>query len=295
MPTLEKERTTSAEDLAVPAKDGRRPRTVIQAGGSRLSSSLGRLWDYRDLLLLLTRRDVTVRYKQTALGTAWIFLSPLLAMGVYTLIFGIFARMPTEGLPYALYFFCGYLAWQLFALTVSGTASCLNANKNLISKVYFPRLIIPLSTVLARCVDFPAFLVLLLAVTVLFGYVPTAMILILPLLLVFSMLAALAVGLWLAALTARYRDVSLLLPSLLQFWMFSTPIIYPVNIIPTSLRPFYDLNPMTQAVLGYRWALLGVGDAPGPSLFLSLGIVLVLLAAGVVFFQRTERMLADLL
>jgi lipopolysaccharide transport system permease protein len=178
---------------------------------------------------------------------------------------------------------------------VSGTASCLNANKNLISKVYFPRLIIPLSTVLARCVDFPAFLVLLLAVTVLFGYVPTAMILILPLLLVFSMLAALAVGLWLAALTARYRDVSLLLPSLLQFWMFSTPIIYPVNIIPTSLRPFYDLNPMTQAVLGYRWALLGVGDAPGPSLFLSLGIVLVLLAAGVVFFQRTERMLADLL
>ena len=255
--------------------------------------NLRELWDYRELLYVLTWRDIKVRYKQSALGAAWAVLQPLLTMLVFTIVFGRLAGMPSDGIPYPVFIFAALLPWQLFALVLTRAGNSLVANQQLITKVYFPRLFIPLSTVLGGLVDFGIAFLILLVLLVFYGIVPTVAILTLPLFLALAVATSLAMGLWLSALNVRYRDVVHTLPFLTQFWFFATPITYATTLIPEAWRPLYGLNPMVGVVEGFRWALLGQRAAIGPQLFVSAAVVGVLLVGGLVYFRRMERTFAD--
>ena len=253
------------------------------------------MWDYRELLLFLTWRDVSVRYRQTALGAAWAVLQPVLTMAVFSVFFGRLARMPSDGLPYPIFAFCGLLPWQLFAYALASSAGSLVANERLVTKVYFPRLVVPVASVLAGLVDFAIAFAVLLGLMVYYGVAPTPAIWTLPLFLLLALLAAFAVGLGLSALNVRFRDVRHTLPFLTQFWLFATPIAYPASLVPERWRPLYGLNPMAGVVEGFRWALLGRGEAPGPMLAVSSLVVLLGLWASVLYFLRVERTFADVI
>jgi lipopolysaccharide transport system permease protein len=250
------------------------------------------LWDARDLLVLLVGRDIKLRYKQTALGAAWALLQPLLTMAVFSVVFGRLAGVPSDGIPYPLFAYCGLVPWQLFVHALSESAKSLVANEPLITKVYFPRLVIPVAAVLAGLMDFAVASVLLAGLMVYYGWLPTVAMVTLPALVVLALATALAVGLWLSALNVEYRDVRYTIPFLIQFWLFATPIAYPGSLVPAPWRALYGLNPMAGVVEGFRWALLG-GPAPGPMLGVSAGTVLVLLIGGLIYFRRMERTFAD--
>ena len=269
------------------------PTVRIEASHGWGSLNLRELWEYRELLYVLTWRDIKVRYKQSALGAAWAVLQPLLTMSVFTIVFGRLARMPSEGIPYPVFVFAALLPWQLFALVLTRAGNSLVANQQLITKVYFPRLFIPLSTVLGGLVDFAIAFVILVVLLVFYGIVPTAAILTLPLFLALAVATSLAMGLWLSALNVRYRDVVHTLPFLTQFWFFATPITYPTTLVPEGWRPLYGLNPMVGVVEGFRWALLGQSAVVGPLVFVSTAVVGVLLVGGLVYFRRMERTFAD--
>jgi lipopolysaccharide transport system permease protein len=253
------------------------------------------VWEYRDLLYFLVWRDVKVRYKQTFLGAAWAVLQPVLATIVFSIFFGRLAKVPSDGIPYPVFAYVALLPWQLFAFCLAESAHSLVSNQNLIKKVYFPRLVIPLSTVLTGLVDFGvAFIVLLI---LLFGYgiVPSAASLILlPALLLFAIAAALSVGIWLSALNVQFRDVRYTLPFLTQIWMFATPVVYSSRLVPDKWRPLYGLNPMTGVVEGFRWALLGHAKGALPQVWVSAGMVVLLLAGGLFYFRRMESTFADI-
>jgi lipopolysaccharide transport system permease protein len=253
---------------------------------------LAELWKYRELVFFLVWRDVKVRYKQTVLGVAWALFQPLSTMLVFSLFFGRLARMPSDGLPYPVFALAGLVPWMFFSFGLNEAANSLVASRHLITKVYFPRLAVPLAPVLAGLVDFAIALVLLFLVMGWYDIVPGARaFLVLPFVILVFM-TALGVGFWLAALNVQYRDVRYLLPSLTQLWLFATPIAYPSSLLPSEWHTLYGLNPMAGAVAGFRWALLGT-EAHGPMVAVSLTTALTLLVGGLIYFRRMERVFAD--
>jgi lipopolysaccharide transport system permease protein len=276
----------------VPAAPGPRTPTIIDASRGWSPLRLGELWEYRELLYFLVWRDVKVRYKQTALGVAWAVLQPLLAMFVFSLFFGRLAGIPSDGLPYPVFSLAGLVPWTFFVFGLTEAANSVVGSRHLITKVYFPRLAIPLATVLAGLVDFAIALLLLLGVMTWYGVVPGVQaVMIVPLILL-AFTTALGVGLWLAALNVQYRDVRYVLPFLSQLWLFATPIVYPSSLVPGIWRTVYGLNPMVGVVDGFRWALLGT-EAPGPVIAVSAVAALAVAAGGGYYFRRMERAFAD--
>lgn len=255
---------------------------------------LRELWEYRELLYFLIWRDIKVRYKQTVLGAAWAVIQPLFMMLVFSLFFGKLAGVPSDGIPYPVFTFCGLLPWQLFAYSVTQASNSVVGSQNLITKVYFPRLVVPISAVLGGVVDFAIAFVLLLAMMVYYGIVPAWQIVALPGLVLLAVLAALGVGLWLSALNVQYRDVRYTISFLVQFWLFATPVAYPSSIVPEKWRVLYALNPMVGVVDGFRWALLGKPESPVMPLLISVTVVFLLLIGGLYYFRRMEQEFADI-
>lgn len=268
------------------------PRIVIRPSRGWVPLRLRELWEYRELLYFLVWRDVKVRYKQTVLGAAWAIIQPFFTMVVFSIVFGRLAGIPSDGLPYPVFAYCALLPWQLFAHALTESGNSLVANQNLITKVYFPRLVIPLAAVLAGLVDFSIAFLVLLALMAYYGIVPTAAILTLPFFVGLAVATALAVGLWLSALNVQYRDVRYTIPFLTQFWLFATPVAYPASLVPEPWRALFGLNPMAGVVEGFRWALLG-GPRPGALLAVSTAVVVVVLVSGLYYFRRMERTFAD--
>lgn len=251
------------------------------------------LWRYRELLIFLTLRDIKLRYKQTVLGIAWAVLQPLLTMIVFTIFFGNLAKIPSDGKPYALFVLVALIPWQLFAYALTQSSNSLVSEQRLITKVYFPRLIVPIASILAGLIDCAIAFVLVLIAMAFLGVSLSLAVLIVPLLVVFAILAALAVGLWLSALNVQYRDVRYTIPFLTQFWLFATPVAYPASLVPAQFLAVYGLNPMVGVVEGFRWAMLGTDPPDGGMMAASAGVVGILLAGGLFYFRRMERTFAD--
>jgi lipopolysaccharide transport system permease protein len=266
---------------------------VIQPGGGLFHLELKAIWQYRELLYFLTWRDVKVRYKQTAIGAGWAIFQPLITMLIFTVIFGTFANIPSDGLPYPIFAFAALLPWSYFAQAIGRSGVSLVGSANLIRKVYFPRLIIPLSAAVAPLVDFAVAFVILLAMMAWFGIAPTWGVLAMPLFLLLALATAVAVGLWLSALDVRYRDVGYTIPFVIQIWMYASPVAYPVSLMPESWRVLYSLNPMVGVIEGFRWALLGQGTLDFGVIAASTIMVMALLFGGIVYFRQMERTFAD--
>jgi lipopolysaccharide transport system permease protein len=271
------------------------PITYLRPPRGWTALNLGDLWHYRELVYFMTLRDIKVRYKQAVLGIAWALIQPLLTMVIFNVIFGTLAKLPTDGgIPYPLFSLAAILPWQLFANALQRSTVSLSTNANLLTKIYFPRLIIPVAAVLAALVDFCFSLLVLVGMMVYFRYWPTMNALWLPLLILLAMLTALAVGLWLSALNVQYRDVQHMVPFLIQIWMYASPVVYSANLIPSGVwRYVYGLNPLTGVINGFRWALLG-GQPPDTMFLISVIVVIVLLISGLFYFRRMERNFADL-
>ncbi|HEY5403183.1 MAG TPA: ABC transporter permease [Pyrinomonadaceae bacterium] len=252
------------------------------------------LWEYRELLYFLIWRDVKVRYKQTALGAAWAVIQPFFMMVVFSLFFGRLAKVPSDGIPYPVFTFCALLPWQLFANALTESSNSLVGNQNLITKVYFPRLVVPISAVLGGLVDFVIAFMILLGMMLYYGIVPGWAIVTLPGFILLAVMTALGVGLWLSALNVQYRDVRYTIGFLVQLWLFLTPVAYPSSIVPEKWRPLYGLNPMAGVVEGFRWALLGKSQPPGAMLWVSVAVVIVILFGGLYYFRRMEQQFADI-
>jgi lipopolysaccharide transport system permease protein len=266
---------------------------VIEKPDSWLSLRLGELWRYRELLLFFVWRDIKVRYKQTILGVAWAVLNPLITMVIFSVIFGRLANIPSDGIPYPVFSYAGLLPWQLFARSISDATSSLVTNQNMVTKVYFPRLILPMSTSLSGLVDFGIALLILFGLMVYYAIVPTWRILLIPVLVVFTLMTSMSVSFWLSALAVRYRDIRFITPFLVQVWLYATPVVYPSTLVPEQWLWLYRLNPMTAVVEGFRWVLYG--QTPGTShlYLLSVGVVLLLWFSGLIFFQHMELTFAD--
>jgi lipopolysaccharide transport system permease protein len=270
------------------------PVIILKPSGGWASLKLLELWEYRELLYFLIWRDVKVRYTQAVLGVGWALIQPLMTMMIFSVIFGHLAKLPSEGIPYPIFSYAALLPWQLFSSALTRTSSSLIGNAHLLTKVYFPRLIIPFSAIGAGLVDFGISFVVLLGLMFYYAIVPTWTILWLPLLVVFVLLTGLGVGLWLSALNVQYRDVQHMIPFLVQVWMFASPVAYSAELIPKGIwRVLYGLNPMAGVIQGFRWALLN-GDPPGELMLLSVVIVMILLVTGLFFFKRMERTFADI-
>lgn len=251
------------------------------------------LWSYRELFSALVWREIKVRYKQTVLGMGWAIVQPFLTMVVFTIFFGTLARIPSDGVPYPVFSFCALVPWQLFAFSLTESSNSVVANQRLITKVYFPRLLLPLAPIGVGLVDFLVALTVLIGMTAFYGITPTLAILTVPLWALLAVTTALAVGLWLAALNVRYRDVRYVIPFLIQLWLFATPVAYPTTLVPEQWRPVYALNPMVGVVDGFRWALSGRSDPPFVTAAISALTVAALLVGGVLYFRRMERTFAD--
>jgi lipopolysaccharide transport system permease protein len=251
------------------------------------------LWGYRELIYFFVWRDIKIRYKQTAIGAAWAVLQPFLAMVVFTLFFGRLAHIPSEGLPYPVFSYCGLLPWMYFAAALQSSTNSIVDNQRLVTKVYFPRLALPLSAVFAGLVDFGISLLLFVAMMFYYHIRPTFTVLWFPAFLALAVLTALGVGLWLSALNAVYRDVRYVLPFLVQFWLFASPVVYASSIVPAKWQWLYGLNPMAGVIEGFRWCLAGHGDPPTRLIFISLGVVVAVLLGGVAYFQKMENTIAD--
>jgi lipopolysaccharide transport system permease protein len=270
------------------------PTLVIEPTGRWPRIDLRELWAYRGLFFFLVWRDVKVRYAQTVLGAGWAILQPVLTMLVFTVIFGRFANIPSDGVPYAVFSLAALVPWTYFSTALSGASNSLVSSTNLITKVYFPRLVIPFAPVLAGLVDFAVALVVLGAVMLFYGIVPGPLALVVvPLLLVGMMLTSAGVGCWLAALNIQYRDVKHVTPFLVQVWMYASPIVYPMSLVPERYRAVYALNPMAGIVEGFRAVLLGTGAVSWPTIGMSLAVGAVLFVTGSFYFRRTERVFAD--
>lgn len=268
-------------------------RTIAPSAGW-VPVRLPELWEYRELLYFLVWREVKVRYKQTALGVLWALLQPALTVGVFSLFFGRLAELPSDGVPYPAFALCAVLPWQLFAFTLTESSNSVVANQRLITKVYFPRLIVPLSSVGVAAIDFAIAMLLGVAVLGAFGITPGLRAVTVPLWTAYAGLVAFGAGLWLAALNVRYRDVRYVLPFMIQIWMFASPVAYSSSLVPEPWRWLYALNPMVGVIDGFRWALLGLPLPLGASAAVSIVTVLVLVVGGLLFFRRTERTFADL-
>lgn len=268
------------------------PVTVIEPSRGWVALKWRELWEYRELLYFLIWRDIKVRYRQTVLGAAWAVIQPFFTMVVFSIFFGRLAKIPSDGIPYPIFSYTALLPWSFFANGMRQASNSLVGSANLITKVYFPRLVAPLSKVLSGLLDFAIAFVVLLGMMLFYGVRPTAaMIWLLPFLLL-SLVTALGVALWLSALNVQYRDIRYAVPFLTQFWLFATPIAYPSNLLPEPWRTLYGLNPMVGVVEGFRWALLG-SHPPGPMLGLSAAVAVLLLVSGAYYFRRMEKTFAD--
>jgi lipopolysaccharide transport system permease protein len=265
----------------------------IEPSRGWVSLKLNELWDYRELLYFLTWRDIKVRYKQTVLGVAWAIIQPLFTMLVFTLFFGRLANIPSDGVPYSIFNFAALVPWTFFSNGLTQSANSLVGSSNLLTKVYFPRLCIPLATVLSGVVDFVLAFAVLLLLMLFKNITPTLNIIWLPFFLLLALVTSLGVGLWLAALNVQYRDVRYIVPFITQFWMLATPVAYPSSLMNEPWRTIYGINPMVGVVEGFRWALLGTKTAPGLMLWVSVVAATILLISGAFYFRRMEKTFAD--
>jgi lipopolysaccharide transport system permease protein len=268
---------------------------VIQPQQGWSSLQLNELWEYRELLYFLAWRDIKVRYKEAALGASWAILQPLLTMLIFTLFFGRLAKVPSDGIPYPLFSFAALVPWTFFVTSVQQSSNSVVGSSNLISKVYFPRLAIPVATVLAAMVDFAISGVVLVGMLVYYHRMPSIHVLYVPLFVLLGFLAALGVGLWLSALNVKYRDIRYVVPFLIQFWMFASPIVYPTSMLPARWRTLYALNPMVGVIDGMRWSLLGTHTAPGPVIAVSAVTTLLFAWGGAMYFRKMENRFADII
>jgi lipopolysaccharide transport system permease protein len=270
------------------------PDLIIEPQRGWTSLKLGELWEYRELLYFLAWRDIKVRYKEAALGASWAILQPLLTMLIFSLFFGRLAKVPSDGIPYPLFSFTALVPWTFFVMAVQQSSNSVVGSANLISKVYFPRLAIPVATVLAAMVDFGISFVVLLGMMIYYRRMPTVHALYVPFFVLLAFLASLGVGLWLSALNVKYRDIRYVVPFLLQFWMFASPIVYPTSMLPARWRTLYALNPMVGVVDGMRWSLLGTHTAPGPVIAVSALTTLLFALGGAMYFRKMENRFADI-
>jgi len=252
------------------------------------------LWEYRELAYFLSWRDIQVRYKQTAIGIAWAILQPLLTMLVFTLFFGRLGKIPSDGFPYAVFTLAALVPWTFFANGLTQTANSIIDNSNLITKVYFPRLVVPIASMMSRLVDFALAFILLICMLPAYGIWPTARVLALPAFLLLALITALGVGLWLAALNVKYRDVMYVVPFMSQIWLFCTPVAYPSSLLPEPWRTLYGINPMVGVVEGFRWSLLGEATVPWAMIIVSTVVAIFMLVSGTYYFRRMERSFADI-
>lgn len=276
-------------------KQSTKPVTIVQPTHGRGSLALHELWQYRDLLWLWTWRGIKASYRQMALGPLWVVITPLTRMVIFSLIFGQLAKLPSDGLPYPIFTYTALLPWTYFSGAASGSVGSLVSSMNLISKVYFPRLIVPISAVLSGLVNLAISFLVLLGMMAYYGFVPSLALLLLPFYLLLAAATALGVGLWSAALTVRFRDLKFVVDYGLSAWMYATPVAYSASLIPERWRLLYQLNPMYWVVEGFRWALLGTGQPPQLLMLVPVGVVLLLLLSGAFIFRRTERTIVDLL
>jgi len=268
---------------------------VVKPSKGWISLKLRDLWEYRELLYFLTWRDIKVRYKQTVLGAAWAIIQPFFTMVVFSLFFGKLAKVPSDGIPYPIFAYAALVPWTFFANGLSQSSNSLVDNANMLKKVYFPRLVVPLSSVISGVVDFILAFTVLLGMMLFYGIYPTIHVIWLPFLLLLTLTTSLGVGLWLSAMNVQFRDVRYTLPFLTQFWLFATPIAYPSSLLSEPWRTLYGINPMVGVVEGFRWALLGTETAPGPMIMVSSLVALMLLVSGVFFFRRMEKTFADVI
>ncbi len=267
--------------------------TIIRPPRGWVSLELRDLWEYRELMFFFIWRDIKVRYKQTALGATWAIIQPFFTMVVFSIFFGWLARIPSDGVPYPVFAYTALVPWTYFANALAQASNSLVEHERMITKVYFPRLLIPMAPVLAGLVDFVIAFGILIAIMLWYGLAPASAIWTVPLFVLMAATTALSVSLWLAALNVQYRDVRYVVPFLIQFWLFATPIAYPSSLIPEQWRPLYGLNPMAGVVEGFRWALLGQAEAPNALLLVSVLTVVVVLIGGMYYFRRMEETFAD--
>jgi lipopolysaccharide transport system permease protein len=265
----------------------------IEPSSGWVSLKLKELLEYRELLYFLTWRDIKVRYKQTVIGAAWAIIQPFFTMVVFSLFFGKLAKMPSDGIPYPIFSYAALVPWMFFANGLSQSSNSLVGGANLITKVYFPRLVMPISGVVSGAVDFVLAFVILIGMMLFYGIMPTLNVFYLPFLLLLAFITALGVGLWLSALNVEYRDVRYVVPFLTQFWLFATPVAYPSSLLSEPWRTIYGINPMVGVVEGFRWALLSAATAPGPIVIVSTLASLAILVSGAYYFRRMEKTFAD--
>jgi len=251
------------------------------------------LWENRELIYFFVWREIKVRYKQTAIGAAWAVLQPFMSMLVFTLFFGRLAHLPSEGSPYPIFYYSALLPWMYFANSLQNATSAIVQNQSMITKVYFPRLALPLASVLSGLVDFGVGFAMFVAMMIYYGIRPGIPLLFLPLFLLLAVLTATGIGLWLGAMNALYRDVRYVVPFLTQFWLFASPVAYPASLVPAKWRWLYGLNPMAGVIEGFRWSLSGHGSAPGRLIFVSVLIVVAILVSGLFYFQKMEATIED--
>jgi lipopolysaccharide transport system permease protein len=285
-------RPVVAPPVTAPAHDYP-PVVRIQASHGWVSLKFREIWEHRELIYFLAWRDVTIRYKQTIFGATWAIIQPFLTMVAFSLFFGQLAKIPSDGIPYPIFSYTALLPWNYFATALSKSSNSLVGSANLISKVYFPRLLLPIASVLPALLDFAIAFVVLLGMMVYYGIKPTPAILLLPVLLLVSVMCALGTGLWLSALNVEYRDVGYVVPFLTQLWMVATPVAYPSSLLEEPWRTLYGLNPMVGVIEGFRWALLGT-HPPEVLLVLSASVSLLLLVSGAFYYRRAERTFADI-
>ncbi len=280
-------------EAAAGAAVSQEPLLVLRPRKGWQQLGLKDLWHYRELLYFFCWRDIKVRYKQTALGVAWAILQPVMTMLLFSLFFGRLAKMPSDGIPYPLFVYTALVPWMFFSSGITQSSGSLVENASLLKKVYFPRLAVPIASVVSGSVDFLCSFVVLIVMMLYYGIVPSLAVLWLPFFLILACTAALGVGLWLSALNVQYRDVRYVIPFLTQLWLFATPIAYPSSLLSEPLRTLYGLNPMVGVVEGFRWALLGTGTSPGPMFAVSALASVVVLLTGAFYFRRMEVTFSD--
>ena len=268
------------------------PRTRRQPSKGWVPPNLRELWEYRELLFFFAWRDIKVRYRQTVLGVLWAIIQPFLTMVIFNLFFGRLANIPSDGVPYPVFSFAALVPWTFFANALTQASNSLVLSGNMLKKIYFPRLALPIATVVAGVVDFALAFIVLLGIMLYYGLVPTANIIWLPFFALLALVTSIGVSLWLSAMNVQFRDVRYTIPFLTQAWLFVTPIAYPSSLLPESLRIVYGLNPMAGVVEGFRWALLGT-TAPGSMMIVSSVVALILLVSGAFYFRRMEQSFAD--
>jgi lipopolysaccharide transport system permease protein len=254
---------------------------------------LKELWEFRELLFFFTWRDIAVRYKQTVLGASWAIIQPVMTMIIFSIIFGRLAKLPSDGIPYPIFSYTALLPWQLFSSGVGNASASLISNQNMITKTYFPRLILLISTVISGLVDFALSFLVLLVMMVFYKISFSWRILVLPVFILLALTTALAVGMWLAVFNVRFRDVKYITSFLMQFWQYATPVAYSISLIPAQWRTLYGLNPMTGVIGGFRWAMLAQSFDLGPIVIVSVIVVILLFLGGLVYFQGMEKTFAD--